>query len=237
MDSFLLEVCCYTLDEVQAAADAGADRIELCADREGGGTTPSLGIMEAARGIFSGGLMVMIRPRAGFFIYSLTELRAMLRDVELAREAGADGIVSGILNEHSEIDLRAMSLLRDTAKDLDFTFHRAIDSTPDYGTAFAQLHNLGIHRVLSSGMKTNVNEGRETLSHMSAWNSGSMEVLAGGGLNADNCAALYEAGIREFHFTAYQRQSDSRSFRDNFIPHPEKIHEIRAALRQAQRMN
>ncbi len=44
MKKNILEICCYNLESAMIAADAGADRIELCADPSAGGTTPGIGL-------------------------------------------------------------------------------------------------------------------------------------------------------------------------------------------------
>lgn len=43
---------------------------------------------------------VMIRPRGGDFLYSDFEFDVMKSDVEAFKEAGADGVVLGILTEY-----------------------------------------------------------------------------------------------------------------------------------------
>ena len=59
----VLEVCCASADFAVAAAAAGADRVELCSNLVEGGTTPSVGAIEATVERVSIPVMVMIRPR------------------------------------------------------------------------------------------------------------------------------------------------------------------------------
>lgn len=95
-----LEFCAENMTLVPAAIAAGADRIELCDNLAVGGTTPSIGTVEACvryaheRGVR---VMVIIRPRGGDFVYARGELDAMEADICLACEMGADGIVLGCL--------------------------------------------------------------------------------------------------------------------------------------------
>ena len=42
-------------------------------------------------------VFVMIRPRGGDFLYSEAEFEVMKEDVKVLKEAGADGMVFGIL--------------------------------------------------------------------------------------------------------------------------------------------
>ena len=76
----VLEICCYNLPSCMVAVQAGADRIELCADYAEGGTTPSYGTIRLAlaatrraaptptspRGVR---LYPIIRPRGGGLCY------------------------------------------------------------------------------------------------------------------------------------------------------------------------
>lgn len=42
-------------------------------------------------------VFVMIRPRGGDFLYSDEEFEVMKEDIKIMKEAGADGVVFGIL--------------------------------------------------------------------------------------------------------------------------------------------
>ena len=93
-----LEICVETLDNAQIADRGGAHRIELCGELAGGGVTPSLGLLEQVVSSISIPVHSMIRPRGGDFLYNAGEFRAMERDIDLAKNAGAAGVVLGILN-------------------------------------------------------------------------------------------------------------------------------------------
>ena len=107
-----VEICLENVEGVRISARAGADRAELCDTLAAGGTTPSIGAVEAAifaageeverRRAIAGphwaarpdaapfGLRVMIRPRGGSFVFDSDERRTMIADVRrvvaLARE-------------------------------------------------------------------------------------------------------------------------------------------------------
>lgn len=173
----LLEVCVDTIGGVAAAADGGADRMELCAALSEGGVTPSAALVAAAvRRAGSIPVHVLIRPRCGDFAYSAEEVNVMCEDIAHAARAGARGVVLGALSAEGDLDKPAMSRLLDASRGLDVTFHRAVDvsrdplhvirarvrrcaaprSMPRRDAAVRQeCRALGIRRVLTSGAVRN----------------------------------------------------------------------------------
>ena len=74
----------------------------MCSGLAEGGVTPSAGMIATARQKLSISLHIMIRPRPGDFYYSDDEFDVMRRDVLMAKQLGADGVVFGILDPGSE---------------------------------------------------------------------------------------------------------------------------------------
>jgi copper homeostasis protein len=97
-NSVALEICVDSVEHAIAAERGGADRIELCSDLSSGGTTPSAGSMEMARRHVKIPIHILIRPRPGNFFYSSHEVEIIRRDIAMAKQMGADGIVLGLLN-------------------------------------------------------------------------------------------------------------------------------------------
>lgn len=112
-EDFKIEVCANSAESVRAAVRAGADRIELCAGMPEGGTTPSYGEMALVRELLPAGMHVIIRPRGGDFLYSEEECEIMIRDIEMARRVGVDGIVIGCLTAEGDVDAVRMRGLID----------------------------------------------------------------------------------------------------------------------------
>jgi copper homeostasis protein len=201
--SVLIEVCAGSLDDVEAAYSAGADRIELNSGLQLGGLTPSPALLEQAVSLFPQGVVAMIRPRAGGFVYSAADWRVFLRDVELALAAGASGIAIGTLTAAREIDVpRLVQLVRMT-KGREVVFHRAFDLVADWRRSLELLNELGVHRVLTSGQAPTAGEGRETIRDMvTASRKLLIQILAGSGIRASNVRELVrQTGVSQVHGT------------------------------------
>ena len=76
MSEYRIEVCANSPESCVQARDGGAYRVELCAGIPEGGTTPSAGAIWKARQVKDLKLHVIIRPRAGDFLYSKEEIEA-----------------------------------------------------------------------------------------------------------------------------------------------------------------
>jgi copper homeostasis protein len=99
----IIEICLSDLESVKKAIAGGANSIELCVDRSSGGVTPSYGLIKEACRLAIGSnvkINVLIRPRDGNFIYSDDEFDVMLRDIIIARDAGAHGLIQPHLHPH-----------------------------------------------------------------------------------------------------------------------------------------
>src|SRR6185295_16427160 len=144
-----IEICVDSLASVEACAEGGADRIELCAGLVEGGTTPSAGFLREARRLFKGRIMMMVRPRGGDFLYSQGEVEIMCADIRAARDGGADGVVFGCLTPQGEIDMRIAERLVREAAGMDLTFHRAFDVSRDLAVSLERLIEMGIPRILT----------------------------------------------------------------------------------------
>ncbi|NLR74788.1 copper homeostasis protein CutC [Leeia aquatica] len=202
-----IEVCLDSVASARAAAAGGAQRVELCDNLLEGGTTPSLGMIRAVREAVELGLMVMIRPRGGDFCYSEDEFRAMCLDVEAARQAGANGVVFGILTPEGDVDVTRCRILMEQAGGLPVTFHRAFDMCRDPFAALDDLIELGVSRVLTSGQEASAFEGAPLLQQLLVRAAGRISIMPGGGVERSAPRLLplltgYGAGISEIHVAA-----------------------------------
>jgi copper homeostasis protein len=210
MARVLLEICCGSIDDAIEAEKGGADRVELCSALFLGGLTPSWGTIQEAKRRLKIPVVVMVRPRAGGFAYSEAEMASMERDVEAAVEAGADGIVFGILQADGRIDLARCRRIRQLIGERQAVFHRAFDVTPDPYEALEQLVDLGITRVLTSGQKDSVPEGVELIRKLIERAGERIEILPGGGIQSWNVKEMIEkTGCGQVHLTAWKMMSDT----------------------------
>ena len=149
----LIEACVDSVASSIAAERGGARRLELCDALFDGGTTPSAGMIAACKDAVSIPVFVMIRPRGGSFVYSDAERDVMRRDIVVARELGADGVVIGGLRPDGIVDLTLVRYLVQAAHDLPVTFHRAFDLTPDLDASLESLAYAGVLAIVGSGVQ------------------------------------------------------------------------------------
>lgn len=206
------ELCAASIEAVKIAKELNFDRIELCQDLEQGGLTPSYGLIEYAQA-FGVETHVLIRPRPGGFVYDEDELEVILREVLNCRRIGVKGVVVGALAETGEIDRNVLSEIIEKAGEMEVTFHRAFDDSIDWQRSLDVLIELGVTRVLSSGMASNVDIGMPILKQMMNRSSGRIEVMTGGGVNASNISRIVsEINPDAIHFSGtakFQLDEDS----------------------------
>lgn len=200
---YLLEICANSLTSALMAQDGGADRVELCQNLEAGGTTPSLGQIWLTREALTIGLHVLIRPRAGDFLYSPLEFREMQGDILFCKEAKCDGVVIGLLLKDGRVDTARMAELIELARPMHVTFHRAFDRCRDPFEALEAIIDLGCNRLLTSGMKNTAPEGAATIAQLVGQAAGRIEVMPGSGINEHNIKEIAAAtGATSFHTSA-----------------------------------
>ncbi|MGP5071396.1 copper homeostasis protein CutC [Arthrobacter rhombi] len=206
-----LEIAVVDLPGALIAAEEGANRVELCANLEVGGLTPSTALLESCRGPLAGTTEIhpIIRCRPGNFVYSGEELRTMAEQIASCAARGADGVVFGALTPDGWIDRAGTRTLLDAARwanpDMEITFHRAIDECRDPLEAIDLLAGLGFTRVLTSGAEDSVGAGLDLLARLVQRAAGRLQVMAGGGLVVEDIPALKAAGLDAVHLSARRK--------------------------------
>jgi copper homeostasis protein len=203
MSGRLLEVAANSVASALAAQEGGAGRVELCAALELGGLTPSQATIAMARERLRIPLYVLVRPRAGDFLYDDLECEAMRRDIETCAALGCDGVVLGALDAEGRVDVARCRVLVGAAGRMGVTFHRAFDLARDPRRALEDVIALGCERVLTSGGQASAPEGAALIRERVGQAAGRIVVMPGGGVTAGNLAALAAAtGANEFHASA-----------------------------------
>lgn len=196
----IVEVCVDSVASALAAERGGAARIELCSDLLEGGITPSAGLIATVRSQISIGLHPIIRPRPGDFFYSDHEFQIMRRDIEAAKELGADGVVLGILDPHGNVDVERTRALVELARPLSVTFHRAFDMSSDLRRALESVCQTGVDRILTSGGEQTCLEGIDVIASLVKAANGTVVIMAGGGIGHKDALNIVErTGVREIH--------------------------------------
>ncbi len=208
-ETVLLEICANSVGSAINAEAGGADRIELCANLECGGTTPSAASIKTCLDKMNIPINVLIRPRTGDFCYDKLEVETICSEIQLCRKWGVNGVVVGALLPDGGLDLEACAKFKEAAGELQFTFHRAFDLCTDPLLAIKQLIDLETDLVLTSGQRRTAIEGIELISALIQQAGNSLDIMPGSGINESNIESFVELGIRQIHLSAKTRIESS----------------------------
>lgn len=212
---YRIEVCANSVLSCVEAQKGGAYRVELCAGIPEGGTTPSYGEIVVARELLDIKLNIIVRPRGGDFLYSDIEHQIMLKDIEIAKTLGVDGVVFGCLTADGEIDMERNKELVDAAQGMNITFHRAFDMCKDPFKSLEQIIELGFDRLLTSGQQPRGVEGVSLIKQLIEKANNRIIIMPGGGVNGDNIVTIAkETKAREFHFSARETVNSEMKYRN-----------------------
>ena len=206
-------VLSMVLSDIASAENAwraGVTSIELCTDKTQGGITPSIGLIEECVRRFGLQLHVnvLIRPRAGDFIYSDSEMEIIYMDILAAKAAGVDGIVIGILKRTQTkpsgystlcIDIDRMRVCISLARPMSVTFHRAFDEVLNPINVLHQLIKLRADRILTSGQKKTAIDGIELIKKLINISNNNIKIMPGSGINSTNILEINKLNINEIH--------------------------------------
>ena len=196
----ILEVCTGNMASVIAAAQGGAERIELCSALALGGVTPTIGMMKWIRQQYPElKIQVLIRSREGNFVYDKADLEAMLEDIRLSLPY-ADGIVCGALTAEGDIDTKALKLMMESTENKPFTFHRAFDRCRNPKQALEQIIDAGCARILTSGQQSSAEQGIPLLRELVQQAADRIIIMPGGGVTTKNARLIInQTGCKEIH--------------------------------------
>jgi copper homeostasis protein len=132
----------------------------------------------------------MIRPRGGDFNYSEEEFKQMKQSILNLKNTGIDGFVFGILDQNNLVDFERNSELVAIANPLPCSFHRAIDYTNDYFEAINTCITIGFKTILTSGNKSKIELGMESVKEAIIQFGNQIEIMPGGSLRAANATLI-----------------------------------------------
>ncbi|WP_240222631.1 copper homeostasis protein CutC [Rheinheimera hassiensis] len=200
-----IEICldsdsCYLTQNIRTVCAAGIDSIELCSQMAQQGLSVSADALRQARAACNSHtqLRVMLRPRAGNFVYSQPEQQQIQAQLLQAAKLGADGIVVGALTTDAQPDLPFLTGLLQQSRQLGLacTFHRAFDACTSPAETVEQLLALGVQRLLSNGtpwqQQQSITQGVRQLATLQQYIAGRLMLVAGGGVTLANLPQLQQ---------------------------------------------
>jgi copper homeostasis protein len=201
----LVEAAVDSFAGALSAQAEGAHRIELCGPLHDGGTTPSAGLIARCSDELLVSVHVLVRPRAGNFVYSEDEILVMSKDIAVAKEFGVDGVVIGALTPEGDVDAGTMSELIAIASPMRVGFHRAFDQVRDQHEALELLVSLQVDHILTSGGADTAMAGAKQLKLLVERAGDRIGIIAGGSITKANAAELVKkTGVRTVHGRAFQ---------------------------------
>lgn len=214
----ILEICADSVESAVAAERGGARRVELCSNLLEGGVTPSAGLISTVRKKVGIDLYVMVRPRGGDFCYSADEFETMEKDVLMAKQLRADGIVFGILREDGDVDIPRARCLIERAHPLKTTFHRAFDMSRELRKSLEDVIETGADRVLTSGGEQRVEDGIRTVAELVRAANQRISIMVGGGITQFNVHDIVAStGTREIHAAVRAHRPSPMKYRNERI--------------------
>ncbi|MDE6389410.1 MAG: copper homeostasis protein CutC [Lachnospiraceae bacterium] len=219
MSRYILECCVDSVESAMAAAEGGADRLELCAALIIGGTSPSMALFEQVKANCDLPVRVLLRPRFGDFLYSKYEFGIIKREVEIFREAGAEGVVIGCLKEDGSLHMEQMRELMESAGNMKVTLHRAFDVCADPFQAYEQAKELGIDTILTSGQERECLTGMPLLKRLRKLQKSGPQIMAGAGVTPEVIRRFRaETDITAYHLSAKKIIDSGMRYRKEDVP-------------------
>ena len=230
VQDIVFELCAESLEACLFAKSSGAARIELCTDLAADGLTPSHALIKAAVQASALPVYVLLRPRAGDFVYSGLEFALLREDLLHAKDLGVSGFALGLLQPDGTVDVERTCELVELASPLEVTFHRAFDVTPSLPDALEAVIRTGCRRILTSGGAPTVFQGARSLAQLVRLARGRIEIAVGGGLRAEGAASLVSStGARHYHGSVRSQHTADGVAHVN----PNDVHELIQSLEQA----
>ena len=236
-----LEIAVFNIQSALLAAQAGADRIELCENPADGGTTPSYGTLKTVKEKISIPVFPIIRANGGDFFYNEDEFEVMQKDVLMCKQLGFEGVVIGLLNKDATVDIQRTKRLVELVYPLEVTFHRAFDRAKDPFKALEDIIACGCQRILTSGQVPNAFDGKELIKKLIEQADDRIIIMPGSGVRSSNIKELADyTGAKELHSSARKNTASTMEFINegmnetlyNITVDVDEVRRMKAALNQ-----
>lgn len=202
----MLEVACFNVKSALIAAEAGADRIEFCADYASGGITPTLEDFAEIRKKIKIPIFIMIHPKAGPYTYNQRLFDMIKNSISTFKKAKADGFVFASMYSRDGVNVVQNKELVREAAPLPCTFHRAFDDISNKEDAIESILKCGFQRILTSGMQGKAIDNLDMLVSLQKKYGSQITIMPGGGIRSSNIQSfidedvfpeIHSAGIKE----------------------------------------
>ena len=198
MKKYFLESCVTNIDDALAAANNGADRIEVCARLDTEGMTPDFELVKTILEKIKIPVRVMIRETETGFDADEEALQKMISSIQQFKNLPIDGFVMGIL-KNDMIDRDAMEKIIHHAEPLPITFHKAFDLSKIKWADIEWLNDqVFIDTILTSGGAEKATDGSEEILKMKS--AFKKDIMAGGKIIHDQFPEIHKLlGLKWYH--------------------------------------
>lgn len=199
--NFTKEACVDNIHDAINVEKNGADQIELCSRLDLDGLTPSKKlILQTIRGV-SIPIKVMIRSRPGDFTYNQDDINTMLDSIKFCLKNGINDIAFGALNSKRKIDEKNINQIISSYKELNITFHKAIDLVDNQIDEIKKLLKFNqIKAILTSGGQKNAIEGQENIKKLFECFKNKIDIIAAGKITNKNITKIHNTlGLKIYH--------------------------------------
>jgi len=227
MNHYLAECCANSIQSAINGEKGGANRIELCTNLELGGLTPKRDDIFQAKKKLNIPLHVLIRPRAGDFVFTENEILQILSDIQFCKTVDCEGVVIGSLKKDGSINMKQTKQMVRAAAPMRVTFHRAFDEGNNLRKNLEDVIACGCDTLLTAGQSENIHSVISNLEQLVTLAKGRIAILAGSGVNHTTAEALYKIGIRNFHLSGSMKNQKGK-----LETHPLLIKKMKDKLEQ-----
>ncbi len=176
------------------------DQVEWCSRLDLDGLTPDLALASQVLNNSPVPVKIMLRNRAGDFVYSKKEIDEMIETGLRFRELSFDRFVFGAIR-HDRLDMDSIDALAEALAPSHICIHKAIDVSNNIIEDLLLLGEIqGINEVLSSGGSATALEGVAKLKEMLAVAPSNITLIGAGKITRENVEQHHALlGLSAYH--------------------------------------